>query len=297
MQRQQEAATLQQAEEEAAAREQEAAHSHASSAEEGDSRSEAGSFSSSPASSFSGSLPSMPGSPSGTALAGEGLEQPPEATSSGGGGRGWHGGRSQHGRHARLQRAVTSRGAAGFALTPSSPGREISTHLRVSGAALGGWLAVLCGTGAWLAGLIPAGTRCWGGEGPTVPCRALHARAAPVHERISSWLGTAPLPPCLPLLRQVKKVQELVVAIIQQFTKAYGPLVLVLGGWAGMPSRGPMQAALACTPGGMCACVGAGLGAACPCPSYVSVLLHPACKPQGMPAQVAPPCRRGPAPL
>ena len=41
--------------------------------------------------------------------------------------------------------------------------------------------------------------------------------------------GTAAfcLPPALPCL-QSKKVQELAVAIIRQFTEAYGPLILVL---------------------------------------------------------------------
>ncbi|KAL4458480.1 hypothetical protein ABPG75_013345 [Micractinium tetrahymenae] len=160
LQRQQEAAALRQAEEEAAALQQGAAHSRASSAEELYSGSEAGSFSSSPASSFSGSLPSIPGSPSGAALvSADGQDSLPAAAASGGSspqGGSWHGGHAQQERHMRLQRSATSRGPGGFALRPSSPGREISTHLRV------------------------------------------------------------------------KKVQELVVAIIQQFTEAYGPLILVL---------------------------------------------------------------------
>lgn len=32
---------------------------------------------------------------------------------------------------------------------------------------------------------------------------------------------------------QARKVQELVVEVIRQFTAAYGPLVLVLGEWRG----------------------------------------------------------------
>ena len=46
-----------------------------------------------------------------------------------------------------MQRAATSRGGVGLALRPSSPGREISTHLRVGGWPrwqLGGW-AACCG--------------------------------------------------------------------------------------------------------------------------------------------------------
>ncbi len=129
----------QQAEKEAAGGEQASDGSQAGSDDEGHSGSRAGSFSSSSPSSFSGSMPSMAGSPLGAATAGvEGLEQPREAASGGGSPRNgaMHGDGPRQEQRARLKRSVTSRGRGGFGLRSSSPGREISTHLRVSRAAL-----------------------------------------------------------------------------------------------------------------------------------------------------------------
>ena len=107
------------------------------SSEEEDETTSQGSFSSSEAASFTSTFSgrstgaiSTAGSPS-TAVALEGSNGqqagnggPPASSASAQTSGSW-------GRSSKLQRSATSRGAGNLALRPSSPGREISTHLRV----------------------------------------------------------------------------------------------------------------------------------------------------------------------
>lgn len=189
----------------------------------GYSSSEAGSYASR-ASSFA-SAHSTRGSP--TSAHASALEDGPEA--SGASPTALNGSSSWGRRSGGMQRSATSRGGVGLTLRPSSPGREISTHLRVGG--LGtppGWMHLRLRGGLCVSGEAHLQIR-W--QHPTQQL--------------------TPRPP--PSLHQAKKVQELVAALIRQFRQAYGPLVLVLGEWrrsgaTGLrgSGRGPVRRALAC---------------------------------------------------